>query len=136
MKHAYAHVTWPKPAKGSHDIARKLARKSIESTRKANKAKAKRRDGYRCRWPFCTCHTLKLRLESDHVVPLSLGGSDDTSNLFTACYVVHQGAHSLHSGDLEIRYLTPQGCDGICAFYDNGRLVAREKAIGVLEPRR
>lgn len=40
------------------------------------------RDDYTCRY----CGERGVRLEADHVVPVSKGGSDDPANLVTACF--------------------------------------------------
>jgi 5-methylcytosine-specific restriction endonuclease McrA len=40
------------------------------------------RDNYTCRY----CGELGGRLECDHVVPVSRGGTNDTENLTTACF--------------------------------------------------
>lgn len=42
-----------------------------------------RRDGYRCRYCGRTSETVELHV--DHVVSVAAGGSDDMSNLATAC---------------------------------------------------
>lgn len=42
-----------------------------------------RRDGYTCR--YCGRKAPLVRLQVDHVIPWSAGGSDDLSNLVTAC---------------------------------------------------
>ena len=43
-----------------------------------------KRDAFRCR--YCGSNTLSAVLEIDHVIPISGGGSDDPSNLLTACF--------------------------------------------------
>jgi hypothetical protein len=105
---------------------------------KANKGKARKRDGHKCRWPRCECQKVKLALETAHVKAKGMGGDhgsrSGTENLLTLCRLKHQGPRdSLHSGDLSITKLTPAGCDGPLEFYDNGVLVGREVAVGVLE---
>lgn len=42
-----------------------------------------RRDGHTCR--YCGASAPEAKLAIDHVVPVSLGGSDDPTNLVTAC---------------------------------------------------
>ncbi len=42
-----------------------------------------RRDGYMC--AHCDSECDRALLEVDHVLPLSLGGTDDPSNLQTLC---------------------------------------------------
>ena len=46
------------------------------------RAEVFRRDDYTCRY----CGERGKRLECDHVVPVSRGGSNDPSNLVTACF--------------------------------------------------
>lgn len=47
------------------------------------------RDSYTCR--FCGKRAPETELEVDHVMPRSKGGSDDTSNLVTACRDCNRG---------------------------------------------
>ena len=47
------------------------------------------RDSFTCR--FCGKRAPETELEVDHVVPRSKGGSDDTSNLVTACRDCNRG---------------------------------------------
>jgi HNH endonuclease len=49
------------------------------------------RDNYTCR--YCGATPPAARLEVDHVVPKSLGGSDDLVNLVTSCSVCNNGKH-------------------------------------------
>lgn len=49
-----------------------------------------RRDRYRCR--LCGSSASDgVRIEVDHVVPVSLGGGDDQSNLWTLCFDCNRG---------------------------------------------
>jgi hypothetical protein len=45
------------------------------------------RDMYRC----CICQRSGVRLELDHIVPVSLGGSDKVENLQTLCWDCNRG---------------------------------------------
>jgi hypothetical protein len=45
-----------------------------------------RRDNYTCQY----CGAAGARLECDHVVPVSRGGSNDESNLVTACFTCNR----------------------------------------------
>lgn len=49
-----------------------------------------RRDNYTCRY----CHATDSPLTIDHVTPVSLGGTDDPSNLVTACRDCNAGKTS------------------------------------------
>jgi hypothetical protein len=51
-----------------------------------------RRDGNTCR--YCGAHAPEVKITIDHVVPESLGGSDDPSNLVTACMPCNSGKSS------------------------------------------
>jgi hypothetical protein len=127
-----------KPTFGATTRGRKAARKAIEAMRRQRKAEARARDSHQCRWPRCDCKALKLRLEVDHIVPLSLGGTDELENLLTLCAEKHA---ALHRCDADVEKLTKAGANGCLAFYlrdESGELrhVATEKAIGISEPRR
>lgn len=51
-----------------------------------------RRDGHKCR--YCGCTAEEAPLTVDHVVPRALGGSNDSSNLVTACGDCNSGKTS------------------------------------------
>lgn len=48
-----------------------------------------RRDGYRC--VYCGVGAKDRRLEVDHIVPRSNGGSNQDTNLITACWQCNNG---------------------------------------------
>jgi hypothetical protein len=48
-----------------------------------------RRDNHACR--YCGGSAPDTRLTVDHVVPVALGGSDDATNLVTACFECNNG---------------------------------------------
>lgn len=128
----------PKPHRGEFRREREDKRRSIANARKANKATAKARDSRQCRWPGCSCRRVQSTiLESAHIVDLSLGGSDETSNLITVCQDVHRGPWSIHTKDKEVRPLTSAGADGLCEFYERNpetgvmEHIATEKYLGV-----
>lgn len=52
-----------------------------------------RRDGFRCRYCGLTAASAELRV--DHVIPEALGGTDDPSNLVTACEPCNTGKSSI-----------------------------------------
>ena len=103
----------------SATVERRRERRRTESARASNKVAAKRRDGYRCRYPNCQCQTARLPLESAHIRPLSLVGSDQLANLLTLCGPRHRGRLSLHSGDLIVK-AGAHGANGAVDFYLNG----------------
>ncbi|MCC6935559.1 MAG: HNH endonuclease [Thermomicrobiales bacterium] len=48
-----------------------------------------RRDGYRC----VNCGATDVELHAHHIVPLSVGGSNNTSNIVTLCRACHESLH-------------------------------------------
>lgn len=52
-----------------------------------------RRDGHACR--YCGAMAPDVKLTVDHVVPTTLGGSDDPTNLVTACAPCNAGKSSI-----------------------------------------
>lgn len=52
-----------------------------------------RRDNHACR--YCGCMAPDVKLTIDHVIPKALGGSDDPSNLVTACVDCNAGKSSM-----------------------------------------
>lgn len=54
------------------------------------------RDNHACR--YCGTHAPDAVLTIDHVIPTALGGSDDPSNLVTACKDCNAGKSSVHPG--------------------------------------
>lgn len=128
-----------KPPKGSARAARVAKRLKKEAKESTAKSAARKRDGYRCRWPHCDCEERRDRIEVAHLVNKSQQGKNDPKNLITLCVARHQGNPSLHSGDLEIRPVDPrQGANGPVEFWKrdkSGRfyLVAREIRLHQLE---
>lgn len=56
------------------------------------------RDNYTCR--YCGRKAPDVVLVIDHVVPFSAGGTDEPSNLVTACEECNSGKSSRHSGGI------------------------------------
>lgn len=54
-----------------------------------------RRDGHTCR--YCGAAAPDIPLTVDHVIPVTLGGGDDPSNLVTACQPCNAGKSSIPS---------------------------------------
>jgi len=52
-----------------------------------------RRDNYTCR--YCGARAPDVTLTVDHVIPTALGGSDDSTNLVTACRDCNAGKSSI-----------------------------------------
>lgn len=153
-----ALIGFPKPSRVDRLNERERQRRDRAKTEKTAKAQAKRRDGYRCRFPLCGCARVHRRLESAHVIDKSRGGPNKTSNLLTLCVDRHQDSvYALHRGTIDVRPVhEPQGFDGPAAFYIDTEeavrivgeqalaghpgvwpmrvLIATESAVGVLEP--
>lgn len=55
-----------------------------------------RRDAHTCR--YCGAQAPDATLTIDHVVPITLGGSDEPSNLVAACADCNSGKSSIHPG--------------------------------------
>lgn len=55
-----------------------------------------RRDGHTCR--YCGAKAPDVALTVDHVIPTTLGGSDDPANLVTACQPCNAGKTSIAPG--------------------------------------
>ena len=111
--------SFPKPTRSlrleRHD--RKLA---IRAKEDAAKKAAKIRDQHACRWPRCAYRAVKQPLDAAHLDDKGMGGDhgglSDTRCLVALCREHHQGRVSLHSKDLTIQALTPDGADGPLLF--------------------
>lgn len=55
------------------------------------------RDAFTCR--YCGASAPDVKLQVDHVVPVALGGSDDPTNLVTACADCNAGKTSTGAGE-------------------------------------
>jgi hypothetical protein len=137
-------TAFPKTGKTVLKAAKEQRRKDRVSDERTHKRIAKRRDGYRCRFPLCGCHRLKRRLEVSHDErhkgmggdPRGLRSAPET--LITLCVDRHQDSRwSIHKGTIRTRYLTPEKCDGPVAWDIKDAAawheLAREGCIGVLE---
>lgn len=106
--------TWPPRAKGMllkpSRTARKVTTLKTRTERKTtedkNKRAAKKADGYRCRFPWCGCKQLGLRIESSHQQHKGMGGNpkgdrSTPEGLLTLCVHRHQdGKISIGKGTL------------------------------------
>lgn len=59
------------------------------STGKRKRFEILKRDGFRC--AYCGSNPLQTHLRVDHVVPVVEGGTDDPTNLITACHDCNAG---------------------------------------------
>lgn len=146
-----AFAPQPKPAKGAAVLKRKETAASLRSDEKAVKAEVTKRDGQKvCRLdPDCKHVKVGIGVEGVHLDDKGMGGDHGVrttrDRMLRGCLIHHQGAKSLHSGDLRVQYLTDKGTDGPIALLRpsltvtlNSRLkkteweeFARERAIGV-----
>lgn len=107
-----------KPAKGAYR-AEKLAKDAHEEyVETTAKLKAKARDGHRCRVPGCATNLAKWRLEAAHVTDEGMGSrhsvSCESMHYAAVCFPHHQGARSIHTGDLRMVPIEPaRGADGL-----------------------
>lgn len=140
------HISFPKPAKGSALLERRAKRRHLDAHEKAEKAAVMARDQRQCRWPRCEFRTMRIPIEVAHVMGhKAMGGNpandrSERHRMMACCRLHHQGATSLHSGDLRIEALTDKGTDGPCAFYrraESGRFecVGVETTRGISEVR-
>lgn len=71
----------------AHKIAPKVAcRKPVS---KRVRFEVLKRDGFRC--VYCGAGSSGVQLEVDHIVPVARGGSNEASNLVTACFDCNRG---------------------------------------------
>lgn len=65
-----------------------------------------KRDGFRC--VYCGANAVATLLEVDHVVPSSRGGTDDPSNLVTACKGCNVGKSNVRLDETQISAVTAE----------------------------
>lgn len=116
-------LMFQKPAKGSYRAEKLAKRAAVVAAQDRAKLAAKVREGYRCRVPGCTWNLQKWRLESAHLNDAGMGGNPDGSrgserrHYAAICFQHHQGARSIHSGDLRMVPLDPVALgDGLVRF--------------------
>lgn len=131
----------PKPSRGAYQLAREKIRAEFEKAEDDAKKRAKRRDGYVCRWP--ELHKCRGLLESSHVFRHKGMGGDhgtvtNTGNLMSFCAWIHRrGPASIDGKQLKVEPETPDGADGPCSFWrqnehDEWVCVGVERLIGAL----
>lgn len=107
-----------KPSAATRRLVKHQARQSLKAHEATEKAKVRKRDGYRCRFPLCGCHALKLRLEVAHLHHKGIGGNpkgdrSTAAGMVLLCVQRHQdGLVSWHHGTLRAVPLTPEGANG------------------------
>lgn len=129
-----------KPVRGSRILAREAQQKEAKLLERHEKAAAKARDGYHCRWP--EKHVHRGMIEAAHIQDASLCGPMDRRNLITLCAWLHRtGPESVHGKQLRVEAETALGADGPVSFWrqrSNGAYtcIAREirpGQVGMLE---
>lgn len=100
-------IALPRPAKGTARAEKLAERAKLDFIEKTAKRCSKVRDGHRCRFPGCTTNLRQWRLESAHIWTKGMGGdhgfySADQKHFVSLCFLHHQGARSIHSGDLRM----------------------------------
>lgn len=84
------------------------------------KAELRGRDGKGCRWPGCEFWKTH-RVDAVHLVDKGMGGDKlgirtQRRLMIRFCVIHHQGSCSIHSGDLDVVFLTDRGTDGPVQF--------------------
>lgn len=59
-----------------------------------------KRDGFKCM--YCGAHPPAVLLECDHIEPVSLGGTNDESNLVTACQGCNRGKSNIRLSEAPV----------------------------------
>ncbi len=131
---------YPQPRPAPAIFERKARKRERDAHEDDVKAEVKRRDGHKCRWPHCRFN--RYRVEAAHLDGSGMGGDPNgdrmvPENLILLCWLHHQGPVCLEHHDLKVEPLTKAGCNGPVEFYERAkrgwRLVARERAVGILE---
>jgi len=84
-----AHMTLPKPRKGTATRARRAKKRASARVLAVNAAKVRERDGDRCR----VCRSAD-GVEVHHIVYRSRGGDHSSGNLVCLCAGCHAGVHA------------------------------------------
>ena len=113
-------LMFPKPSRTARKLHWWRGRADKRQAERNEKAKVRKRDGGRCRFPLCGCGRFNLRLEVSHDEHKGMGSRDGVSvasRMVLLCAHRHQhGAVSRHQGTLRARYLTAAGYDGPVAW--------------------
>lgn len=64
-----------------------------------------RRDAFTCQ--YCGAKAPDVKLQADHIVPRAAGGTDESSNLITACVACNIGKRDSISGQLPTKAVKP-----------------------------
>lgn len=137
-------ITLHKPTRGTALLARKVKRAARVSAEQKIMQAALKRDGRKCRWPYCQYRTHKLPVDACHLRHRGMGGNPALDRTTTASVLSlcrkHHG--ELDAGQLDVEPLTLEGCNGPLAFYwfhdetvHRRTHVASERAVDISEPR-
>ena len=77
-----------------------------KSMSKSLRFEVMKRDGFVCR--YCGATPMGTRLEVDHIEPVSKGGTNDPSNLVTACFECNRGKSDRKLSDRRLPATSPQ----------------------------
>lgn len=93
-----------------------------------------RRDNHACR--YCGRTAPEVKLTIDHVVPVALGGSDEPSNLVTACQECNSGKSSATPDQPLVEDVSQDALRWSSAISDaaNALLAARERTAATRQP--
>ena len=118
-------------AEHRHD--RRVRRRSKEQQVKTD---LRVRDGLGCRWPGCELWKQGFRVEGVHLRDKGMGGDPKLLRtqrdlMIRLCFQHHQGPVSIHSGHLDIQFLTDRNTDGPCSFLMRQSVDAIWVVVGV-----
>lgn len=105
----------------SDDASSTPTRKAIP---KRTRYEVLNRDGNTCRY----CHATDSPLTIDHVIPVALGGTDDPSNLVTACRDCNYGKASSNPDAATVAQVGEDALRWAAAVRLAGRMVEEQKA--------
>jgi hypothetical protein len=146
-----------KPSKFEAQVAKEKTKTDRVDKESANKSKARKRDGWMCRFPRCFCHVKRLHPEVCHLDHKGSGGdpSGEKSKmhlLICLCQPRHRTSRlSLHAVTLRVEALSAAGMNGPVRWWVDATaidtpisrrqsgdeqwvVVASESDVRVLEP--
>lgn len=86
-----------------------------------------RRDGFRCR--YCGTKAEEVELHVDHVVPRSLGGTDDADNLAASCQPCNAGKGSIALDSETVDEISAVSADRGQAIRDAVKAIIAEQSL-------
>lgn len=121
---AYPAGAFFKGSKAEARADREMAKQQIRDKEDRNKSAARKRDGWMCRFPRCSCHKARLHPEVAHVESKKMGGDhgerSTTANLICLCRGRHRESRiSLHAGTLRCELLTVKGANAKVRWWVN-----------------